>query len=60
MRYDKQMLIVHGPLVLHGEHALRIQQLVQHQILAIDFAHLIGQRNGAIVVLIAVATTESN
>lgn len=53
MCYNKQMLIVHGSLILLGEHALRIQQFVQHQIFAIDLAHLIGQWQRCIIVIIA-------
>lgn len=53
MCYDKKMLIVHGSLILLGEHALRVQQLVQHQILAIDLAHLIGQWHGRVIVIVA-------
>lgn len=47
------MLIVHGSFILLGQHALRIEQLVQHQVLAIDLAHLIGQWHRCIVVIIA-------
>lgn len=53
MCYDKKMLIVHGTLILLGEHALRVQQLVQHQILAIDLAHLIGQWHRRLIVIVA-------
>lgn len=53
MCYNKKMLIVHGSLVLLGEHTLRVQQLVQHQILAIDLAHLIGQWYRRLIVIVA-------
>lgn len=53
MCYDKKMLIVHGSLILLGEHTLRVQQLVQHQILAIDLAHLIGQWHRRLIVIVA-------
>lgn len=53
MRDYEEMLVVDGSLVLLGKHALGVQQLVQHQVLAVDLAHLRGQWHGGVVVLVS-------
>lgn len=40
MRHDEQMLVVHRLLALDGQHALRTEHLVQHQVLAVQHARL--------------------
>lgn len=40
MGNDEEMLIVYGPIIHHREHTLSTQNLVQHQIFAIDHAYL--------------------
>lgn len=52
--YYEEVLVVDRSLVLLGEHALCIQQLVQHQVLPVDFAHFRGKGYCSIIVIVSV------